>query len=120
MEANNKSCCSRIFFFMVMVGLTLVLGCEVAKGQGFSDNLRPSECQRERQLVTNACSQAVFGQPPSVACCVYIRLGHFECLCPMFTPKLISLINVNQTMKLLNSCGKMVPRHFKCGGLNFP
>ncbi|TXG51238.1 hypothetical protein EZV62_023762 [Acer yangbiense] len=74
----------------------------------------------ERRLGVNACKTVVFGQAPSAACCERVRVSHFECVCPVVTPKLTSLISVNSVINLLKRCGRRVPRHFKCGSLNFP
>ncbi|KAI9174937.1 hypothetical protein LWI28_024968 [Acer negundo] len=77
--------------------------------------LSPSQCMEERRLGVNACKTVVFGQAPSAACCERVRVSHFECVCPVVTSKLTSLISVNSVINLLKRCGRRVPRHFKCG-----
>ncbi|KAL3497630.1 hypothetical protein ACH5RR_040362 [Cinchona calisaya] len=89
---------------------------KVVHGQPVS----PGRCKEEVRLVTNACRPVVFGKAASPGCCERVRVSHFECVCPMFTPKLATLLNVNQVIKLLQGCGRRVPRRFKCGSLNFP
>ncbi|KAL5748368.1 hypothetical protein ACOSP7_025404 [Xanthoceras sorbifolium] len=85
--------------------LVLVLVFTLMKVSGGGDVLSPIKT-------------IVFG--PSAACCGRVRVSHFECVCPLVTPKLASLINVNHAINLLKRCGRTVPRHFKCGSLNFP
>ncbi|XP_022893772.1 uncharacterized protein LOC111408206 [Olea europaea var. sylvestris] len=107
-----------LFPLMAFLVLALVVfhGAKMVHGQG----LRPSQCKEERRLATNTCRPVVFGQPASPECCQRVRVSHFECVCPMFTPKLASLLNVDQVINLLKRCGRRVPRRFKCGSLNFP
>ncbi|KAH6790881.1 hypothetical protein C2S51_005887 [Perilla frutescens var. frutescens] len=98
--------------------LALVLVVNVAGTR--AQQLSPSQCQEERRLATNMCRPMVFGQAASPACCQRVRISHFECVCPMFTPKLISILDINKVIKLFQHCGRRVPRRFKCGSLNFP
>ncbi|KAJ4712614.1 Bifunctional inhibitor/plant lipid transfer protein/seed storage helical domain-containing protein [Melia azedarach] len=99
---------------IILVGFSLMM--IMVSGAG----LRPSQCMQERRLGVNACFQLVLGQPPSAACCARFRANHLECLCPAITPKLASLFDVNRAILLFKTCGKRVPRHFKCGSIHFP
>ena len=103
---------------MFLLGLVLmtIMVCEVNMVQGAG--LSPSQCKQEQTLGVNACKDIVLGKSPSAACCVRVRVSHFECICPAITPKLASLVNVQQAIKLLQVCGRKVPRHFKCGSKN--
>lgn len=42
-------------------------------------------------------------------------LGNFECVCPIFTPKLANLINVPSFVKKIEACGRRVPHNFNYG-----
>ena len=94
---------------MVLLGMMVV----VAAADGLE--LLPSQCKKERDVVINSCQGFVFGQAASPVCCEQVKVFHFECLCPAFTPKLVALFDVNKAIKLLQDCGRRVPRHFKCG-----
>ncbi|KAK1564703.1 hypothetical protein Q3G72_009651 [Acer saccharum] len=107
---------SSLMVLVVVVLVVVVMKNEVVSGAVLS----PSQCMEERRLGVNACKAVVFGQAPSAACCERVRVSHFECVCPVVTPKLTSLISVNSVINLLKRCGRRVPRHFKCGSLNFP
>lgn len=93
--------------------LMMVMDGRVKRVSG--EGLSPSQCNEERRLGLNACKPIVYGQPPSPACCQRIRVQHFECICPSITPKLASLVDINKAILLLKTCGRRVPRHFKCG-----
>ena len=95
---------------MVLLGMMVVV---VAAADGLE--LLPSQCKKERDVVINSCQGFVFGQAASPVCCEQVKVFHFECLCPAFTPKLVALFDVNKAIKLLQDCGRRVPRHFKCG-----
>ncbi|XP_057477488.1 uncharacterized protein LOC130765261 [Actinidia eriantha] len=80
----------------------------------------PAQCKEERRVGINACKQVVYGKLPTPECCERIRASHFECMCPVITPKLAALIDVNRFVRLIQGCGKKVPRHFKCGSITTP
>ncbi|MQL79060.1 hypothetical protein Taro_011478 [Colocasia esculenta] len=73
------------------------------------------ECRLERRVLVNACKLVIYGKPPNPQCCERVRRSHFECVCPAITPKLAALIDVNRLVKLVQGCGRQVPRHYKCG-----
>ncbi|CAK9169855.1 unnamed protein product, partial [Ilex paraguariensis] len=81
--------------FMVLLGMTMVILGEVTMVHANGGQLSPSQCNSERQLLTNACRPVVFGQPATPVCCQRVRISHFECICPMFTPKLASILGVH-------------------------
>lgn len=75
----------------------------------------PSQCEEEKRLAVKECKAVVFGQQPSAACCQRVRVTHYECVCPVVTPKLAALVTVNRAISVMKRCGRTVPRHFKCG-----
>ncbi|XP_057477474.1 uncharacterized protein LOC130765221 [Actinidia eriantha] len=79
-----------------------------------------AQCKEERRVGINACKPVVYGKLPTPECCERIRVGHTECVCPVITPKLAALIDVNRFVKLIEGCGRRVPRHFKCGSITTP
>ncbi|KAK6947498.1 Bifunctional inhibitor/plant lipid transfer protein/seed storage helical domain [Dillenia turbinata] len=95
--------------FMIMVSI-MVMVSEVR-----GDDLSPSQCQDERKLGEDACKPAIYGLPPSAACCERVRVTHIECVCPYVIPKWAALVPVNRVIEVLKICGRMVPRHFKSG-----
>ncbi|XP_002524368.2 uncharacterized protein LOC8259403 [Ricinus communis] len=100
----------------IVLVAVMVYEARMVQGAGLS----PSQCKQEQTLGVNACRDILLGKAPSPACCGRVRVSHVECICPAITPKLASLINVKQAIKLLQDCGRKVPRHFQCGSLNFP
>ncbi|PWA80818.1 hypothetical protein CTI12_AA193540 [Artemisia annua] len=78
------------------------------------------QCKKERSLVLNACKSVMYGRLPSSYCCQRIRVTHTKCICPIMTPKVVALVNVNRFTKLVEGCGRRIPRHFKCGSLRIP
>ncbi|KAD6453414.1 hypothetical protein R6Q59_015296 [Mikania micrantha] len=79
-----------------------------------------AECKEERRLAVTSCNNVLYGRPPSPACCQRARVSHVECICPAITPKLAALVDVNRFTKLIEGCGRRVPRHFKCGSITTP
>ncbi|CBI23386.3 hypothetical protein VitviT2T_002324 [Vitis vinifera] len=116
MEGIRRKCSSSSWAFWVLILLGMMLMARVVEGA----ELSPSQCKQERQLGINSCKAVVFGQPASPACCQRIRVSHWECVCPAFNPKLAALIDINKAIKILQTCGRKVPHHFKCGSLYFP
>uniref|UniRef100_A0A1D1YUH2 Protein kinase byr2 n=1 Tax=Anthurium amnicola TaxID=1678845 RepID=A0A1D1YUH2_9ARAE len=78
------------------------------------------ECGVEKALLINACKPVVFGRPPSAQCCVRVRRTPAQCVCPIVTPKLAALVDVNRLVRIVQGCGRPVPRHFKCGSITTP
>ncbi|XP_030524838.1 uncharacterized protein LOC115737032 [Rhodamnia argentea] len=103
---------------VMVLGLALVALSEVRAVHGAQ--LSPTQCKEERRLAVNMCKPIVFGQPPPPGCCERVRLSHYQCVCPIFTPRVANLITVNKAIKLFQSCGRRVPHNFKCGSLYFP
>ncbi|XP_021905659.1 uncharacterized protein LOC110820485 [Carica papaya] len=100
----------------VLVVLLFVGEC-AAQGGG---RLSPSQCDNEKRLLVSRCRPIILGNKPSAACCARIRLTHFECVCPVVTPKLAALIGVQRVLNILRGCGRTVPRHFVCGAITTP
>lgn len=105
---------SRVFMLLlviIMVVLSMEEGVKLAKAAGPS----AAQCKEERRLGINACKPVVYGKLPTPECCERVRVTHIECVCTVVTPKLAALIDVNRAIRLIEGCGRRVPRHFKCG-----
>lgn len=98
---------------MVAVMMVVMMVAVVAMG----DEATPSaaECKEEKRLAIHACMPVVYWKDPSPACCERIRVTHVNCVCPVVTPKLAALVDVNRAVQVIQSCGRKVPRHYKCG-----
>ncbi|OMP11492.1 hypothetical protein CCACVL1_00489, partial [Corchorus capsularis] len=77
--------------------------------------LSAAQCKQERTLAENACKPVIYGKLPSPECCQRVRVTHLECVCPVITPQLAALIDLNRAIRLIEGCGRKVPRHYKCG-----
>ncbi|KAI3828929.1 hypothetical protein L1987_03040 [Smallanthus sonchifolius] len=99
-----KNCGSLVIVLMVMMLLAMASAAPSA-----------SQCKKERKLAVNACKSMLYGRLPSPSCCQRIRVSHIKCICSVLTPKLAALINVNHFIKLIEGCGRRLPRHLKCG-----
>lgn len=84
-------------------------------GMGSEKSKCRNECKEDIRLGVNACKSVINGKSPSADCCQRIRVSHVECICPVITPKLAALIDANRAIRLVQGCGRRVPRHFKCG-----
>ncbi|OVA05225.1 Bifunctional inhibitor/plant lipid transfer protein/seed storage helical domain [Macleaya cordata] len=105
-------------FLVVVLMLVVVMNWEIVRKV---DAVTAAECKVERRLLVNACKDVVGGSPASAYCCKRIRVTHIiECVCPVITPKLAALIDVNKAVRVIQGCGKRVPRHFKCGSITTP
>lgn len=105
MEAKRWS--SFILLVVVVLGMWEVNKADAA--------LSAAQCKEERRLGLNACKPVIYGKLPSPACCERVRVSHLECVCPVITPKLAALIDLDRFIRLIEGCGRRVPRHFKCG-----
>ncbi|CAL5429580.1 unnamed protein product [Camellia sinensis] len=105
----------RSWVIWVMVVVVVVGGPAPA-----SAALSAAECKEERRVGINACKPVVYGKLPTPECCERVRVSHIECVCPVITPKLAALIDVNRAVRLVEGCGRRVPRHFKCGRYYHP
>ncbi|KAM7466344.1 hypothetical protein LguiB_013906 [Lonicera macranthoides] len=81
----------------------------------FVGALTGAQCKAERNGLVQACKPVVARRPPSPLCCQLLRGAHVECVCPVITPKLAALIDVNYAIRVVQGCGRRVPRHYKCG-----
>ncbi|XP_022738418.1 uncharacterized protein LOC111291099 [Durio zibethinus] len=106
---------SLAFMVLVMVGVAGMWEVKMAGAQ-----LSDAECKEERTLAINACKPVVYGKLPSPECCQRVRVTHLECVCPVITPKLAALIDLNRAIRLIEGCGRKVPRQYKCGSLTTP
>ncbi|KAL2558338.1 uncharacterized protein Fot_03077 [Forsythia ovata] len=83
----------------------------------------PSECKIEKNNLVNNCRPVIYGRNPSPGCCQNVRDFHFECVCPYVSPKVASVIRgigVPRVVKLIEGCGRPVPRNYKCGSITTP
>ncbi|KAI3443565.1 hypothetical protein Pfo_000230, partial [Paulownia fortunei] len=106
-----------IFLLLVLVVMNSGWDLEIG-GPGGAPPAPPSdaECKEERRVGYRACRRTIFYRwRPSGRCCERIRVTHTECVCPLITPKIASLINIKRATKLIERCGRKIPRHFKCG-----
>ncbi|KAK9984814.1 hypothetical protein SO802_034339 [Lithocarpus litseifolius] len=113
-EMGNMMKGSRVFMLLlviIMVVLSMEGGVKLAKAAGPS----AAQCKEERRLGINACKPVVYGKLPTPECCERVRVTHIECVCTVVTPKLAALIDINRAIRLIEGCGRRVPRHFKCG-----
>ncbi|KAI3691590.1 hypothetical protein L6452_31387 [Arctium lappa] len=106
------------------IGWILIIVCMFVMllgiGSGSAGAPTASQCKKERRVAINACKSVMYGRPPSSYCCQRARVSHVKCICPVITPKLVALIDVNRFVKLIRGCGRRLPRHFKCGSLTIP
>ncbi|CAI9095593.1 OLC1v1031582C1 [Oldenlandia corymbosa var. corymbosa] len=110
---------TRIMIMVIMV-LVLILGDHQVTNTVDAARPNAAVCKLERRLLVNTCKPVLYGKPPSSNCCYRIRATHFQCICSVITPKLAALIDVNRAIRLVEGCGKRVPRHFKCGSITTP
>ncbi|KAA0041042.1 uncharacterized protein E5676_scaffold1017G00830 [Cucumis melo var. makuwa] len=96
----------------LVMGVVLAV---MAMGVGEVAALTAAECKAERDMAVKKCLAVVFGRNPSPACCERARVSHAECICPAVTSKLMTYVDPSRAIRLIQSCGRRVPRHFKCG-----
>ncbi|KAH1074957.1 hypothetical protein J1N35_027285 [Gossypium stocksii] len=100
---------------VVVITVSVMWGVEMATAE-----LSAAQCKQERNLAITACKPVVYGKLPSPECCQRVRVTHLECVCPVITPKIAALIDVNRAIRLIQGCGRSVPRHYKCGSITTP
>ncbi|KAM7466347.1 hypothetical protein LguiB_013909 [Lonicera macranthoides] len=81
----------------------------------FVGALTEAQCRAERDDLVQDCKSVVARMPPSPLCCQRIRGAHVECVCPVITPKLAPFIDIDYAVRVIQGCGRIVPRHYKCG-----
>ncbi|KAK8598974.1 hypothetical protein V6N13_076916 [Hibiscus sabdariffa] len=104
----------------LFVMLVVVVGAAVWEVEMAAAALSAAQCEQERDLAITACKPVVYGKLPSPECCQRVRVTHLECVCPVITPRITALINVNRAIRLIQGCGRSVPRHHKCGSITTP
>ncbi|MCD7466905.1 hypothetical protein HAX54_003985 [Datura stramonium] len=102
----------------MLVVLTLVINSFEVKMA--SAKLSERACKEERRIGVNACKPILYGNIPSPKCCERIRLTHIECVCSVITPKLAALIDIKRAVRIVEGCGRRVPRNYKCGSITTP
>ncbi|KAM7462331.1 hypothetical protein LguiA_030452 [Lonicera macranthoides] len=80
----------------------------------FVGALTEAQCRAERDDLVQDCKSVVARMPPSPLCCQRIRGAHVECVCPVITPKLAPFIDIDYAVRVIQGCGRIVPRHYKC------
>ncbi|CAN4078094.1 unnamed protein product [Withania somnifera] len=103
-----------VVWSMVVV---ILCGWEIKIGNG---EVSEAVCREERRLGKKACLPVLFGRNPSAECCERARVTHLECFCPIVTPKFAAILNVKRLVRLIQGCGRTVPRNFKCGSVTTP
>lgn len=111
--------CINVFkLWVMMVVLSLIVVGNWEMKTVSAEKTSSSECKKELKQGADACTSAVMnGSKPSAACCDRVRASRVECICPAITPKVAAMIDVNNAIRLVKSCGVKVPRHFKCGSI---
>ncbi|KAK9095845.1 hypothetical protein Sjap_021342 [Stephania japonica] len=99
----------------VMIHVTLVVLLIFALPIQTVQGLSPAECKLLVNILVSACPEVINRKPPSAYCCQRIRVTPEECVCSRITPQLAVLIDVNYAVKVVQGCGRPVPRHHKCG-----
>ncbi|XVF51869.1 hypothetical protein PTKIN_Ptkin04bG0218800 [Pterospermum kingtungense] len=100
---------------LVVVAVASMWGVKMAEAAPSA-----AQCKQQRTLAVNACKPVIFGKLPSPECCQRARVTNFECVCPYVTPKLAALVDLNRIIRLIEGCGRKVPRHLKCGSITTP
>ncbi|KAL2558460.1 uncharacterized protein Fot_03199 [Forsythia ovata] len=101
------------------VGMLILVSLVVPMAHGAT----PSECKTEKNNLINNCRPVIFGSNPSAGCCQNVRDAHIECVCPYIGPKtalVVRDVGVPRVIKLIEGCGRSVPRNYKCGSITTP
>lgn len=110
MERKNILGSGRAYVLFVIVAFVfMITSADTAGAQS------AAQCKEERRILVNACKSVITRRPPSAYCCQRLRVTNANCVCPVITPQLAALIDVNYAIRVIQSCGRQVPRHFKCG-----
>lgn len=110
MERKNILGSGRAYvLFVIAVFVFMITSADIAGAQS------AAQCKEERRILVNACKSVITRRPPSAYCCQRLRVTNVNCVCPVITPQLAALIDVNYAIRVIQSCGRQVPRHFKCG-----
>ncbi|XP_060178439.1 uncharacterized protein LOC132608716 [Lycium barbarum] len=102
----------------MLVVVTLVINSFEVKMA--SAELSAAACKEEKRIGINACKPVLYGNIPSPKCCERVRVTHIECVCRVITPKLAALVDINRAIRLVEGCGRRVPRNYKCGSITTP
>lgn len=109
MERKNIESGKAYMLFMIVMVAFMMMSADVSGAQS------AAQCKEERRILVNACKSVITRRPPSAYCCQRLRVTNVNCVCPVITPQLAALIDVNYAIRVIQSCGRRVPRHFKCG-----
>ncbi|KAK8538194.1 hypothetical protein V6N13_096024 [Hibiscus sabdariffa] len=105
---------------LALVVLVVVAAAAMWEVEMAAAELSAAQCKQERDLAITACKPVVYGKLPSPECCQRVRVTHLECVCPVITSRIAALIDVNRAVRLIQGCGRSVPRHYKCGSITTP
>ncbi|XP_047337418.1 uncharacterized protein LOC124941177 [Impatiens glandulifera] len=101
-----------------LLAVVVLTGWNVKMGD--AAGVSAAQCEEEKRLGINACKPILFGTPPTAECCQRIRVSHVECVCPLITPKIAPLVDVKRFVRIIQGCGRKVPRNYKCGSITSP
>ncbi|KAK3023223.1 hypothetical protein RJ639_043335 [Escallonia herrerae] len=62
-----------------------------------------AQCKEERRIGLNACKQVLHFKLPTPECCQRVRVSHVECVYPVITSKLHTLIDLNKAIRSLKA-----------------
>ncbi|KAF5775019.1 putative bifunctional inhibitor/plant lipid transfer protein/seed storage helical [Helianthus annuus] len=106
---------------IMMVAMMMVLAISGLNASKHRAGPSAAQCHNEKQLAVNACSSVLQGGRPSAQCCRRVRVTHAKCICPDVTPELVRAVGgIARAVRLITSCGRKVPHHFKCGSVTTP
>ncbi|GLJ42364.1 hypothetical protein SUGI_0877380 [Cryptomeria japonica] len=74
----------------------------------------------ELQGLASNCAPILLGNAPSAACCGVIRSVDLSCVCPKVTPAIAAYIIAPKVVSFVQSCGRNVPHHTRCGSIVTP
>ncbi|GLJ42360.1 hypothetical protein SUGI_0877280 [Cryptomeria japonica] len=97
-----------VLMFVMMLG---IVGISMVGGD---------KCGEELQGLASNCAPLLQGNAPSAACCKVIRSVDLSCVCPKVTPAIAASINVPKVVSIVQSCGRNVPHHTRCGSVVTP
>lgn len=115
MKRAGGSSGGKMMVAIMMMVLVVLVGVWEVRIPMANGDISPSQCKQEKDLLVKECKPVIFGRNPSPSCCQRVRVTHVECVCPLLTPKLANLINVQRSIKQIEGCGRTVPHNFKCG-----
>ncbi|XP_010543644.1 PREDICTED: uncharacterized protein LOC104816486 [Tarenaya hassleriana] len=108
MEKEKRDALKALIVLVLISGFTL----DYVAGESY--------CRAQRRVLVNACKRLLLRLTPNAECCDRLRKTPTRCVCPIVTPQMAALIDVNYVVGVIRSCGRRVPHGFKCGSLTAP